>query len=129
GIGRVPGAGAGRAGPDARRDAAVGAEELHGVRRVGTNLEGAASGTDGRGQLQLVVERDDRDAEADVARPVTAGEGIRDVELDDALAVELRVHVGAGLAVGRRARVADQARVPDVVVIEIGRASGRERGE
>ena len=66
---------------------------------MGTDLEGAAAGVDGRGQPQLVVERDDRHAEADVPRPVAAGEGVGDVELDRALAVELGVHVRARLAV------------------------------
>ena len=93
-VGRRGGAGARGAGADALRDAAVRAEELHGVVPVGTNLEGAAAGVDGRGQPQLIVERDDRHAEADVPGPVAAGEGVRDVELDRALAVDLRVHVG-----------------------------------
>ena len=82
--------------------AAVAAEELHGVLPVGLDLQRAPAGVDGSGQPELVVERDGGHAHADVAGAVAAGEGVADVELDRALAVELAVEVRARPRCGRQ---------------------------
>ena len=83
----------------------------------GIDLEGPASGVDGRPQPQLVVERDDGGAEADVLRPRAPGEGVADVDLHRALGVDLGVEVCARLAQRRRlAPGGEDAGEPHVVV-------------
>ena len=114
---RVVAAGARRTGARPGREAAVVAEELDGVPAVRDDLEGPASGVDGRLQPQLVVERDDGGADADVLRPGAPGEGVADVDLHRALGVELGVEVRARLAQRRRlAPGGEDAGEPHVVV-------------